>query len=491
MSAIDPRSTAGARTGCARARVRALALALALAFAPTTARADVVTLSALERVALGDREALQADRAAAKAASADIDKAESAYMPVIALNAGVNMAPGRKLVEIDVDPSTDEDIYLLSGARTLEQDGAFDPQTRSEIELELKGNLYDFGRTRAAIEASRARGTAAAAERDVTTQAILDAVRTGYLGWLGSHELLAFASQGAGDATSRRTRVQALIAEGVRPAADLTPAQADEALATLELERARGNLRAARLALEQAVGTALPDGAEPDRGVLDRYAPLPPAATGAGATTAAEAATAIAAAGTRPNASTHGGAGASEDPAAAALALQASAARAGARAAERADAPVLSAALSAGVNVGFTTTREDDSKLSAFPGYAAGIGLTVPLWDGGSSHASAGAAYARAAELDARSRAQRALERDRRARAALDGENAVRLLRAASALQAVCEQRLREVEQAYELGAGGIDPIAQARGALRRAQSEVVLARLARVQAMLAVRGEP
>jgi len=415
------------------------------------AAAEVVTLQALERVALGGRATLDADGAAARAARADIDKAESGYQPVVGLQIDTGIGPGRELVTVQ-DADHPKEHYLVQGTRDLGQPGAFDPQLRSGVELQLKSNLYDFGRTGAAVDASRARYDALVAQRDVSEQAILDSVRAGYLQWLGSYALRLLAAQSAQDATTRRARVQALIDEGVRPQADLTPAQADEALAALELERARGQERAAKLELEQAVGAPLPSSAEPDRSLLG--------------SDAAEAA---------PNTTTPGQS--ADDPGARMLAMQAHAAEASARAAEHGTNPVLSGAASAGLHAQDTTL---------FPSYSVGLALSVPLWDGGSSDASAASARAHAAELRAREQATREQRRARDARAALGGDNAARLLRAARVLLVLCEKRLREAEQAYELGAGPIDAIAQARTSLRHAQSEVVRAQLAGAQAALA-----
>lgn len=489
----------GNRNGCNAFLPIAAVLLLALGGVAAPARADVVTLETVEKLALHERAPLQADAAASRAARADVDKAERAYLPNIGLNADATVGPGSQLIELP--GNTD---ILVQGAYKLGKSHAFDPRVRTNVDLQLKSNLYDFGRTRSAVEAARAKNAAVAAERDVTAQTILQAVRASYVRWLGAYELLTLAAQSASDARARRERVQALIGEGVRPAADLTPAQADEALAALELERARGNLRAAKLAVEHASGSSLSDGAEPDRSLLERHAAItappsvPPAGTepsrnpdglaspGAPAGAAnpsapSSAATSAAAVPTMPTPSS-AEASAVGDPLARALALQANAARATAAAAEHSDAPALTAGASAGLHA---------QNLTPFPSYSVGVGLSIPLWDGGISDASADAARAHASELDARGRAQRESERQRRDRAALEANNAAGLLRAALDLQAICDKRLREAEQAYELGAAGIEPIAQARGGLRHAQSEVVLARLAAVEAGLALRAGP
>jgi outer membrane protein TolC len=316
---------------------------------------------------------------------------------------------------------------------------------RSELALELKSHLYDFGRTRAAVDAGRAQHASAQAEEEAARQAIVLSVRATYLVWLGQSELLAIAEQATAEAERRSQRVQALIDEGARPKAELSIARADEMLARLELERARGAQRTARLQLEHAVGSKLAATAEPDRTLLEPEAA--PASTGTG-----------------------------DDATLRALALKQHAARADARRRERADAPLLVGALSAGVHA-----QDDD----VFPGYAVGLSFSLPLLDGGSSDAAADAARARADALGAELEAERGQRRNERERAALDRDNARTELQTATALLAVVTQRVSEAEQSYELGASGLEPVAQARALLRRAQTEVVHAKLACAEAEL------
>jgi outer membrane protein len=111
--------------------------------------------------------------------------------------------------------------------------------------------------------------------------------------------------------------------------------------------------------------------------------------------------------------------------------------------------------------------------------------LSVPLWDGGASRAAASVGRAQVAALDARSREEEQAQRDAHARARLQAESAATLVRAAETLLAACAKRLRESEEAYTLGAGGIDAVATARAGLRRAETELVLARLEAARARL------
>lgn len=414
---------------------------LFLALSPGLARAEVVTLTALEALALKSRPTLDAGAARARATEAEIDKASSARYPTIGLEANTSLAPGRALIEIQ-DPKTGID-YLVPGTRKLSDSGSFKPLFRNDLSVELNANLYDFGRSNAAIEASRAQHASAQAEEEATRIAIVRNVRGAYLAWLAQSELYAIAERGAKDAEGRRSRVEALIGEGVRPNADLSPARADEMLAKLELERSRGDLRAAAFDLELAVGSPLPHDAEPDRSLLQSdLAPAPPP----------------------------------EDPALRVLELQQHAASAFARAQENAHNPLLTGNAAAGVRT---------QAGSVFPVYAVGVGVALPLWDGGVTSASGDAARAHAAEIEARVRERQQARAGEVERARIDADNAGSRLQTASALLEVAEQRTHEVEQAYELGVASIDQLAQARSLLRRAQTEIVLARIARAEAAL------
>lgn len=439
-------------TGVMEMLTRLMILALIwLALGPRPVAAEIVPLSALETAALRNRPALAADAARASAAQAEIDKAQSAYYPRLLLNAQSVAAPGRALVRVrDVNGPVTAEPYVVQGARDFSQGAAaFAPQLHNQVGLQLDSNLYDFGRTRAALDAGRARYASAEAEEEATRTAIVRAVRGAYLAWLSTSELYAIAGQAASDAESRRDRVQALIGEGVRPKAELSPARADEMLAKLELERARGELESAKLTLAQAVGARLPQSAEPDRALLQTEAEVQPAPS---------------------------------DPTLRALELEQQAASASARAQDKLTAPLLTANALAGARV---------QGLTPFPVYAIGINFSVPLSDGGNAKASAAAIRAHADELGARRRQHEEQRQGELAHARLDAANAVTRLHTAQALLEVCDQRVNETEQSYELGAGSLEQLAQARALLRRARTEVVLARVAHAEATLRVAGRP
>jgi outer membrane protein TolC len=427
-----------------------------LCAATGSARAEVVSLASLEQKALANRPALAREAARARAASADVDKAASAYYPQFALRGTTDVAPGRQLVAVDK--------YYVQGAPTVASVGgeAFMPSSRTGLELSASANLYDFGRTKAATDAARQGAEAARQGSAVTEAEVLNAVRESYLSWLLAHELKRRAEDALKEASTRRERVSALIGEGVKPKGELTPARADELLTRLELQRAERDLEQARLVLSHQSGVALLRDDQPDVALLQIEASLPDQSS-------------------------------AESRQRSALMQRLKAAQAMAEAQKTLNRPQLGLGLSAGVRSSsqqiIPTGLEGDAEIKwrtkAFPLYGAGLTLNIPLWDGGNTRASAEGAAARAEEA----RANLAeFEQERafaQSQAELDRDSALTRLQTADELVSVCATRLKDAEDGYELGASSIDLIAQARSLLRRAETEALLARVDHAAARL------
>jgi len=411
-----------------------------IAIVPSAGRAQqVITLAELERKAVQSRPQLDADDAAGRGAQADVDRAIAGYYPGLSLEGKSSVSPGNKLVRVEL-PGGD---YWVSGSKDDIEEGALAPVFRYGLAIEGRLNIYDFGRTGAAVEASRAKRTAVQASRDVTRLQIVRGVRASYLGWLAAYELLSVTERAATDAKERSARVAALISEGMRPKADLTPVRSDELLAQLELERARGDVQKRKLVVEHAVGSPLPEGAVPDRALLDQ--------SGSGSAP-------------------------SEDPELRALQLEHAAAERAAEALDEGDNAVLGALGSVGM-------YGQPDKI--FPSYSVGIGVSVPLWDGGADEASAGAAHAKSDGISARIREHEQAQEQEKREVAIDSANASKRLEMAQALLESTTAQLAEAEARYDLGGGGIEPIAVARAMMRRAHTELLLAKVARIEAAL------
>jgi outer membrane protein len=437
---------------------RAALIAFFCSALATGARAEVVSLAVLEQKAISNRPALAREGARARAASADVEKAASAYYPQFVLRGTADVGPGRQLLKVDGK-------YYTQGAPAIKKDSdnsdTFMPSMRAGLELSASANLYDFGRTKAATEAARQGEEVARGGRGVTEAELREAVRESYLGWLLSHELKRRAEDALKEASARRERVSALIGEGVKPKGELTPARADELLTRLELQRAERDLEQARLVLSHQSGVLLTPEHEPDVALLQIEAGLPDQSS-------------------------------FEANRRRALMQRLKAAQAMAEAQKTLNRPQLGVGLSAGVRTSAqdvipTGSSSGNSGFSfkAFPLYGAGLTLNIPLWDGGHTRASAEGALARAEEA----RANLAeFEQERafaQSQAELDRDSALTRLETAEELVTVCAARLKDAEDGYELGATSIDLIAQARSLLRRAETEALLARVDHASARL------
>ncbi len=439
--------------------MRTFLLALLGLGVASSAAADVVPLADLEKRALERHVAVLASQAKERAAEAGVREAWSNYMPRAGVQVDANAMPGRKIIELDRFDRNGEvtDRYLVqgtnaftSGSSEKQRARAFVPVFRTTALLQLTATLYDFGRTAAGVAVSRARLEATKAENEVTRAEVVAVVRGAYLGWLSAVELHRIAADATSDGQQRSERVSALITEGARPRGDLAPVEADRLLSQLELERALGDMEVAKMALEYAVGESLPDNAEPDMKLLD-------------ATSGNEA--------SKPDAQLR------------LLVFQRAVLETTARLQRKAGMP----AFTAGVGAGFGLQPNPPGDIRYLPSYQVGVGLSIPIWDGGGSDASADATDARVDELRLRLEDAEAERNQDHARAALEAEHALKRKATAEQLIDVCKARVGDTETGYAMGAMQFDQVQQARSMLRRAETELVMAKVAHTQAILRV----
>jgi outer membrane protein TolC len=435
---------------------RTFLLALLSVGVASRAMAEVVPLAELEKRALERHVSLLAGEARERAAEAGVREAWSNYMPRAGIQVDANAQPGRNLFRVNALNVQDQpEPILVQGANALYEGAGFTAKKRAVLPvfrttalLQLTATLYDFGRTAAGVAVSRARLEATQAETDVTRSQVVAMVRGAYLTWLSAVELHRIAANASADGTKRSERVTALISEGARPRGDLAPVEADRLLSMLELERALADMEDARLALEYAVGDPLPPSAEPDLKLLDSQV----------RNTAA-----------RP------------DPQLRLLVFQRAVFEATSRLQRKAGMPALTAGLAAGIGV----QPQPDNPVRYLPAYQAGLGLSIPIWDGGGSRASADATDARVDELRLRLEDAEAERNQEHAKAAMDAEHALKRSTTAQQLIEVCKARVADTETGYELGAMQFDQVQQARSMLRRAETELVMAKVAHTEALL------
>jgi|GEM_PF-1325909 len=407
----------------------------------TGARADEasggVRLADLEARAHSSRPWRRGRDARLLGARARIQTARAAYSPTISLLGDAMLTPGQRIVDING--------FKVNAAFPIDTSGAFRPALRYGATVDVRGNLYDFGRTSDAVDAAEAEARAEQADaRSAEEQSVRD-VRAGYVRWTSAHALWLIAQRAQHAAAESLARTRAAIEEGARPAADQTAAESGEGFAQLELERAFAELESAREDLGFVAAVELAAASFPADDVLNATPTAPVEAAG-------------------QNARSH------------VLREQLSAAEASARAHDHAFAPVLSASAQAGI-------QGLDENL--FPVYRVGLSVLVPLWDGGSEAALRAQARARAAQIGAQAEelertAQRAHARSRTLK-----NQAERRIAIADKLFTVCRTRVLQLEAASPLGAASYVEIADARNAAARAETELVLARALRAQVLL------
>jgi outer membrane protein TolC len=440
---------------CAANRLCTFLLASLAWLAPRVASAELVKLEELERRAVMSRASMTAARARVNGAEARIALSKVPYYPQLSAKAGVNLSPGGRLVNVcEANFETngvcaDDHRYIVGGSRALGDPDAFLPIFRYEGSLALTSRLYDFGRTAASVRAARADRDASFAGVRAERAAIEREVRAAYLAWLGAAGTRTILAENAADATALRTSVEAHIAEGSRPGAELASARYEEARALLELERADGELDGARLVLEQVTGAPLSKTAEPDMSLLDR---------GAQAATRAP------------------------HPEVEALERRRDAATATADAHGSPFSPVVAAGAEAGLRGQAETP---------FPLYQVGVSLSVPLLDGGLESASAALASSQATELSALAREARGKVALAEARARQGFDRAARRLALAQKLVAAAEQTVKHARDQHELGAGSFDAVVRAKLEAARARLEVLSARLEHARAVLELATAP
>jgi outer membrane protein TolC len=408
------------------------------------AGAGVVRLEELEAKALERRGAAIAAQGRVASARADVDVARSAYSPTAGLNADVSGSPGGRHVGVRDSSGTE---YLVAGSRRFGESGAFTPIPRYGAVVALQQQLYDFGRTGAVVTAARARADAAKAGEAATRAGVIQEVRAAYLSWLAAVVLHGTAERALATAGARRRVVEARIATGLRPSSDLDPALYDEGLAELDESVARGRVRSSLLELERAAAVPLGSDSAPDPSLLAREP------TG---DRVAEAMSTVA------------------------LEKQRSAALAQASLHEREGSPVVRAVAEAGIR---------GQQADVFPLYRVSLYVSVPLLDGGVSNARTTAARAEAAVLDAELREERARVTTERDLALGDLSVATERSRIAERLVASAAVRVRDAEERYDLGTGRIEAVLDANGTLLHAERELLLARVARADAILRIEG--
>lgn len=420
-------------------RVAAVVAVLVAVLCPEVALAEVVTLEELEEIALRNQARWEAVEATTTQAEAEVRAERARKMPSFWMNIMSVVAPGSDIERVF---TTDGREVNVRASPTVGERTAFRPNVRYEGTIDMRAPIYD-GQTRASLKAAQAYRAATLANANASRETVLAMVRAAYLDWLATHLDHGFALTSANAAKEQRERTAARVSDGDRPVAELDTALYQELQAELLASDAAARLDAARRLLESAVGSELLPGSEPDVALLTIESD---------------------------------GDEAHEKWEIQALELKRDAASQEAEMYRKARVPVLAV-------IGQTGLAGVNDRV--FPMYRLGLNLSVPLWDGGRATSLAHAADARAIELDALARDARLERMDAQGQALIERKNAEKQLLLANSLVYVSEKRVDQAQTSYDLGAGDLESVADARAALRDAQSRRVQIQVARADAIL------
>jgi len=378
-----------------------------------------LTLEQCVALALGNHPALRGATYDVEGARAGVGAARAATLPQVGLSGS----------------------YAQSEGTLGTSGGGASPEGYSAA-LSMRQLLFDSGRTPALIHEAESGRDAISATRDEVEQAVVFGARQTYFGVLAAGQVLEAQTQ-ARDLSALHLKVaQARYQEGIAPKADVTKAQVELANAELDLIRAQSGVSLAYAALSNALGlpattslTVTGDlqspGAQPalETSLAFAYQNRPELKRADADLQAARSAVAVAASGTRPS-------------------LYATA----------------------------STNWLDNSSVSD-SGYAAGVTISFPLWDGGGTAARARQARAEVASSQAASdnaKQQVGLEVQQ---AYLNVVEADQRIATAEKLVAQAEENHRIAQGRYESGVGPMIDVVDAQTALTAARTSYAQAR--------------
>ena len=176
---------------------------------------------------------------AAKQAANRLGIARSDYFPHLA---ALVLSGDQRVIEPWPKPLGAERGYFLIEAPVVESG------------VELKYNVYDFGRRGARVEASKALRLAAAAAFQRTNQDVAFRVVTAYFNLITAEERLTASRQIAKTAQTTQEAAEAQLANGRSTLPDVLNARAATAQATYDLQASIGGVDAARVVLRETIG---------------------------------------------------------------------------------------------------------------------------------------------------------------------------------------------------------------------------------------------
>ena len=131
--------------------------------------------------------------------------------------------------------------------------------TVNSVTVNASQTLYDFGKTKSAVSASKQSYTASTKETQSTINSILLSVEKAYYNILNQYQLIKVAQESVQIDTLQYEQAQAYLKAGVRTKIDVTNAKLQLSSSKLELIKANYKLKSAKTQLTTILGVEVND----------------------------------------------------------------------------------------------------------------------------------------------------------------------------------------------------------------------------------------
>ncbi|MNX58657.1 Outer membrane protein TolC precursor [compost metagenome] len=383
-----------------------------------SANAAPVSLDGLIQSALDQHPSLQAARQSAAAQAARVGAAQAPNLPQVNLNSSLQYSTN------------------LSNAQTSSQ-----PFALSTAGLTLRQQLYDFGKTDSEVAIARANADISMLAAQSQAVEVAYGVRQAYLQWVRAAQIERLARTRLDSASRLAAQAEAFWKAGKRSKIDATRAAATLAQARAELIAAHTGVEQAQRTLSAAAGQEALVAGEP-------AFPALPAETSQPLATLEQAAL-------------------ERHPALQTSAVRLHRADATLRSAEKANLPDINLDVNYGLRARDMTPGQN---------WTAGVGFSMPLFNGFSSDRLRSAAGSELAATEATARDQALTIRTGVQKAYLALAGTRDRLPASQASVASAQENLALAEGRYQSGVGSIIEVSDAQALLASAETELVRA---------------
>lgn len=199
-----------------------------------------LTMQQVVDLAMAQQSALRAARASAEATATRVELAKVALRPTVSV--GASLSAGSNPVR----PCTDDPAQSCGGF--------FSASSGTNFSAQASWQLYDFGRTSAAIRAAEASAAAADASVRVSELDVRTNAELAYLEAVARHHLVLVAQATVESEQAHLEQAKRFVAAGARDPIEVVQAQSRYASARSSLSQAQSNQAVALGNLRAAIG---------------------------------------------------------------------------------------------------------------------------------------------------------------------------------------------------------------------------------------------